>query len=110
MEKVYKYAGEEFLLDDSGGCSIKVTYKDQVGCLALASGGTADQPYRWTGGSYAPPGGLSSGTSSGRDVERNLQGLCQYLIRQRRVEEARMAYKPDEACESLHKFIEDLPS
>ena len=109
MGKVYKYAGEEFLLDDANGCFIKVTYKDQVGCLALALGGTADTPYRWAGGSFAPAGGLGSGTSSGRDVEQNLQGLCQSLIHQYRMEEARKDFNPDDACKLLHKFVEDLP-
>ena len=108
MEKVYKYAGEEFLLDDSNGCFIKVTYKDQVSCLASASGGTADNPYRWASGSYAPPGGLRSGTSSGRDVEQNLQGRS--LINQHRIEEDRKDFNPDDACELLHKFVEDLPA
>ena len=94
MEKVYKYTGEEFLLDDANGCFIKVTYKDQVGCLALASRGTADNPYRWAGGSYAPPGGLRSETSSGRDVEQNLQGLCRSLIHQHRMVRANLDPHP----------------
>ena len=33
MSKEYKYEEETFLLDDSKGCYVKVTYKNQLGIL-----------------------------------------------------------------------------
>ena len=109
MGTEYKYEGETFLLDDSKGCYVEVTYKDQTGYLGLAFGGTEDMPYRWSDGRPDHQGYLNSGNSSGKDPEKNLQGLCKDLIRRHRVAESRKAFDPEKACETLHEFVGKLP-
>ena len=42
MAKEYKHQGETFLLDDSKGCYVKITYKDQVGYLGVNLQGSAE--------------------------------------------------------------------
>ena len=111
MIKEYKYEGEAFLLDDTKGCYTEVSYKDQVGYVGVNLQGTAESPYAWwaEGSSWVTPDGLVNGNSNGPDMASNLRALCGDLIRRHRREQAREAFKPEEACESMHEFVESLP-
>ena len=110
MANEYKYEGETFGLDDSEGCFIEVTYKDLVGYVGVYLQGTAEKPFCWfTEKSAVTKDGLNIGNSAGRDMEANLRALCETLLRQHRQAEARKAFKPEEACETLHEFVKSLP-
>ena len=110
MTKEYKYDGEIFLLEYSDEGYIKATYKEQVGVLGIAQGGTTDSPYRWTVGSGSVQGGVvRSGTSSGDDLDRNLNGLCADLIRSHQRSEASKNFKPKEARETIEEYYKKLP-
>ena len=45
----------------------------------------------------------------GQDIESNLQALCRHLLSRHRRAEEQKAFKPEEACESLHEFVQSLP-
>jgi hypothetical protein len=53
--------------------------------------------------------GLSAGNPAPGGMEANLHALCTALVRKHRQAEAREAFKPEEACESLHEFVKSLP-
>ena len=111
MTREFKFRGEMFLLDDSKGCYAEVTYKDQVGYMGVNLQGTPDAPYCWypEHPNVLAPDGLKFGNSAGSDEESNLRALCGDLLRRHREAEARKAFKPEEACKSLHEFVESLP-
>lgn len=110
MTKEYKHDGETFLLEYSDEGYIKVTYKDQVGVLGIAQGGTADSPYRWAVSSGSARGGVvGSGTSSGNGLDRNLNGLCADLIRSHQRSEASKNFDPKEARETIEEYYKKLP-
>ena len=111
MAKQYKYEGEPFLLDDTKGCYTEVLYKDQVGYVGVNLRGTADMPYSWRveGFDWVTPDGLQGGNANGTDMESNVRGLCADLLRRHREASARKAFKPEEACKSMHEFVESLP-
>ena len=110
MSTEYKYQGETFLLDDSKGCYIEVTYRDQLGHVGVNLQGTKDAPYAWSVNrpSRITADGLSSGVSSGPDEESNLLVLCHEMLRLQREAEARKAFNREAACKSLHEFVEAL--
>ena len=113
MTKTYKYNGEIFNLNDSGGCYVEVAYLDQVGYVGVNLEGTAEQPYRWNRSAEAisdAKDGLRVGPTSGSTFESNLQALCENMIRTQKESDARRVFKPEDACESLHEFIQNLSS
>ena len=109
MTKLYKSAGEEFELDDSEGCYIKVTYKDQVGCVGVNLQGVEGKPYVWYGElRAATKDGLQYGFSSGLDLQKNLDALCSKLVDQQREADEQAAFKPEDSCQALHEFVQQL--
>ena len=111
MAKEYKHQGETFLLNDSKGCYVKVTYKDQVGYLGVNLQGSAESPYCWWDDGDRPvtPDGLRFGNSNSVDEEGNLRALCGSLLRRHKQAEARKVFNPKEVCHSLHEFVKGLP-
>ena len=110
MAKEYEYEGEKFRLDDSNGCYIEVTYKEQVGYVGVYLQGTKTSPYCWwANANVVTPDGLKAGSPAGDDLETNLRALCGDLVRRQREADARKAFKPEGACKSLHEFVESLP-
>lgn len=108
-QKEYEYQGETFLLDDSKGCYIEVTYKNVVGYVGVYDRGTKDTPYIYSVGA----GGVNNGRVASGNVERGsiqhvLDKLCGALTREQQSWEARNAFDQKEACETLHKFVENL--
>ena len=110
MTKEYKFQDEVFVLDDSNRAYLEVTYKDQKGYVGVYIDGTSLHSYCWSTRDYhVTRDGLSFGYIGSPDIESNLQALCRHLLsRHRRVEEQK-AFKPEEACESLHEFVQSLP-
>ena len=111
MSKEYKYEEETFLLDDSKGCYVKVTYKNQLGYLGVNLEGSAERPYCWWDDGDRPvtPDGLRFGNATGVEEEGNLRALCGSLLRRHREAEARKVFNRREACDSLHEFVKGLP-
>ena len=111
MTREYKYDGETFVLDDAKGCYIEATYKDQVGYVGVNLQGTAEAPYLWwpEQSRWVTSDGLTNGNSSGGDLASNLRAMCRDLLSRHRQEEARKAFRPKEACKSLHEFAQSLP-
>ena len=111
MTKEFKFEGETFLLDDSKGCYIEVTYKDQIGHVGVNLQGTKNTPFVWYANrpDLVTPDGLKVGNSNGPDEASNLQALCSDLLRLQRQAEGRTAFNPEEACKSLHEYVESLP-
>ena len=52
---------------------------------------------------------VRSGTSSGDDLDRNLNGLCADLIRSHQRSEASKNFKPKEARETIEEYYKKLP-
>ena len=111
MTRKYELEGETFLLDDSKGCYIEVTYGDMVGYVGVNLEGTTKNPFVWSAGDSGPvtPGGLRYGNSSGSDEKSNLERLCRELLRRRQVAQDREAFNQEDACKSLHEFVKSLP-
>ena len=77
MNKEYKYQSETFKIDDSKGCYIEVTYRDQKGYLGVYLQGTAEKPLCWYDNqSVVTKDGLKAGNVVGRDMEAGLRALC----------------------------------
>lgn len=109
MGKEYRYEGETFLLDDSEGCYIKVTYKAHEGYVGVNLKGTPEQPYCWyTSSKHVTKDGLTLGNVHGPTIIDNLNVLCSAILRNARDAEARKEFNPEEACEALHEFVEKL--
>ena len=107
----YKFQGESFILDDSKGCYIEVTYKEQTGYMGVYLKGTAEKPLCW----YDKPGvvtkdGLQAGNITSGDPEAGMQALCKQLLANHRLAEKRRAFRPEEVCKSLHEFVHTLPA
>ncbi len=111
MATEYKYEGETFQLDDSKGCYVEVTYRDQIGYLGVNLEGTKGTPFVWYSNrpDVVTPDGMKFGNSNGPDEATNLKALCADLLRLQRQAEAREAFNPEEACKSLHEYVESLP-
>ena len=117
MTKV-EYQGEAFLLDDSNGCYVEVTYGDLVGYVGPnLSQGTVDKPHTWWapgdfGGavvSVVTKDGLTSGPGGQfATPEAALHQLYAWLIRKRKESDGRKAFKPEVACEALHEYMKEL--
>ena len=111
MARKYVFEGEIFRLDDSKGCYVEVTYKDQLGYVGVNLKGTAKNPYVWWAGDSRPveQDGLSFGNSSGLNEKNNLDGVCQELLRRQQQAQDQMAFNQENACKSLHEFVKSLP-
>ena len=101
--KEYKYQGETFLLDDSKGCCVEVTYKGLKGVVSVNIGDNrSDQsPYSWN-----IDGSGRSGTHSFKET---LDSLCDQLLKKFRAAEAAAAFDPKLYCEVLHDGVKNLP-
>ena len=109
MPKEYKHQGETFLLDDSKGCYIEVTYHEAVGYVGVHLNGTKENPYCWqTNDRRVTDDGLTNGNSTGGELSDNLNALCSELLRQHQVHEAKKEFQPEQACKGLHEFYEKL--
>ena len=114
--KEYKYQGETFLLDDSKGCYVEVTYDkvpDRVGIIAVALRGTKEKPYvrmtmhrGATNDRLTPNGVDEEGHGS---YESILGQVCSRLINAHREREAKEQFNPEEACHALHEAVSKLP-
>ena len=93
--KEYKFNGEPFLIEDTKACEIKVTDKQNTVSITLNSGGPS--AYKVS----TIKGGWWWHTNS---VQESITRACRELI------QYRSATSPEEACENLHKFVEDLPA
>ena len=109
MAKEYKYEGETFLVDDSKGCYLEVSYQHIVGYVGVWVVGTPDRPYAWSPKRrLVTDEGLGNGSAPSATIESGLDNLCAYLLNQYQEEMGRKSFKPDEACEALHVFANNL--
>ena len=121
MPKEYKHDGETFQLDDSKGCYVEISYEGEVvGYVGVAlNGGTNAAPYaydywdsnqsRWVyRRSEVTPDGLERGASV-PDMNSGLEGVCFAYLSSLRAQRERAEFKPEAACEALHKYVEELP-
>ena len=121
--KEFKYDGEPFLLDDSKGCYVAVYHSERkdepVGYVGVAlSEGTDSNPYaatywsstnkNWAYGNQVTPDGLEDGGRMS-SMEAGLEWSCRAYLNDLRELRGRGAFKPEEACEALHKYIGELP-
>ena len=109
MGTEYKFEGETFLLDDTKGCYVEATYGGQIGYVGVNPHGTAETPYFWWPDetNWVTPDGLTNG-NPGTDMQSSLNALCAQLLRQYREAEARKTFKPEDACGSLHEFVQSV--
>ena len=115
--KEHKYNGETFLLDDSEGCYIKITLAEEPNIFGYVGvnlrSGSKSRPYIWDGrpngtGNLTPDG--LTGWGWGAEVESidaALNGVCSFLLGRRGESEWNVAAKED-ACKSLHEYVEKL--
>ena len=119
--KEYKYEGETFQLDDRKGCYVEVIHEGgAIGYLGVAlADGTSESPYAWNyrnpitnGWDYGPPRITPNGLQGGatvRTVEAGLTQICRTYLRLLNEKRQREEFKPEAACETLHKYLEELP-
>ena len=117
----YKYQGETFLLDDSEGCYIKITYRgedyDLIGYAGIASQeGTKDQPYSVV---FSNPNNATADGFLRRSddiystIEEAIDSFCEITvvdIKRRNEEAAKQKLDKaarEEACELIHKFMNE---
>ena len=112
MVEQYKYKGEVFPIDDSKGCYIEVTYKDQVGYLGVNLEGTGASPYGWYTDLQqrrSPSAeGLKPVLDSGTDPEKLLPSLLDKMLANQKLHDERLSFKREEACENLHSFFKSI--
>ena len=121
--KQFKFDGEIFPLDDSKGCYVAVFHEgregEPIGFVGVAlNGGTDSHPYaatywsstskNWAYGDRVTPDGLEDGGPMA-DIESGLEWSCRAYLNDLRELRSREAFKPEAACEALHKYVEDLP-
>ena len=121
--KEFKHDGETFLLDDSQGCYVAVYHAERegepVGYVGVAlNGGTDMHPYaatywssanrNWAYGNRVTPDGLEQGGRMA-NIESGLEWSCQAYLNDLRELRGREAFKPEAACEALHKYVGELP-
>ena len=88
------YNGEKFTVEDSGDCELKVT--DSHGEMWLVQGdGRPTDPFHAKGfGNFFST------------VGEAINFACERIIIERR-EKLRKRFTPEEACEAMHKYVED---
>ena len=110
--KVYKHepSGEDFYLDDSKGCYIEVTYKEQKGWVGvnIAKWASKEMPYAFSLSRHNVRTEGLKGDSASTTLEIVLDNLCTNLIHQQRRFEARKKLDTEEACEQMHEFVREL--
>ena len=92
--KEYKYQGELFQVDDSGGCELKVS--DGVNTLSITSNSGGPSVYKVS----TVKGGWWWHTTT---VQESLDRACRDLI------DSRSVITPEDACKELHEFFEGKP-
>ena len=109
----YEYEGETFILDDSKGCYVEVTYKGLTGYFGvnISGTGTDQEPYfYYVGGEeYVTPDGLTSGDCQSPSPEVARAELCADLVRRFRTQEAVKTFDPAKYCKELHDAVKNLP-
>ncbi len=109
MVTKYLFQGEEFEVDDSKGCYLEISYKGEVGYVGVWVNGTEQGPYGFsTGANTVSDKGLTGGNVGIPTIESALNSLCGVLLSNYRQTEGRKSFKPDEACEALHDFVQKL--
>ena len=112
MVKKREYEGYTFLLDDSKGCYIEVTFNEQMGYVGVnLTNGTPEAPYSWSTPSVAGDAaedGITGGIQVSGTLENCLTNLLRHLIQQRRMNDARKQFEPEKACEELHEYFKEL--
>ena len=119
MAKDFKHAGETFLLDNSKGCFVEVTYaehQEYVGVVGVSINGTESAPYAVS--VLSTPNGSDRdkvikgdqvvGNSVG-DLDSAIYQCCEALIKTRRRYEGQKHFDPESACRKLHEEFENLP-
>ena len=119
MAKEFKCDGETFLLDDSKGCFVEVTYdehQEYVGVVGVSTNGTESTPYAVS--IISTPNGSDRdkvikgnqvvGNGAG-DLDTAIAQCCAALIKTRRRYEGRKQFDPEAACRKLHEEFENLP-
>ena len=110
MTKTIQYKGHKFLLNDSDGCYIEVELGYHTGYVGVNfDDGTADNPYCWSATIESVAQNIiDGGIVSGPTIEDNLQALFDHLIRQHRKNEYHGKFDPDTACNTLHRYLEQI--
>lgn len=114
MGKPYEHGGAKFEIDDSEGCYLKVTYNSYAGYVGVNLSTTRgrDAPFCWFSGGnadrYVTKDGMTRGNSNGNTLRHNLDALCDALLREERQNQALQEFKPEEACEEMHRFVAEL--
>ena len=110
----YEYRGFKFMIDDSKGCYVEVTYKDVSGYAGVFLNGTNDARFAWwVESSGVTKDGLTTGNSAGNTMQANLHALCDWIIAQHEEREQQRAFTPkarEKACAELHDFVNGLDS
>jgi hypothetical protein len=88
--KEYKYEGETFQIDDSGGCEVKVSDGENTAVVTLNSGNSV---YRVS---------VGGGAWATNTPEASVQRACRQLIA------FRNAPSTEDACKALSGFVESL--
>ena len=91
--KEFKYEGETFQVDDSGGCEIEVS--DKVNTISITPNSGGPSVYRVS----TVKGSWWWHTNS---VQESVDKACRELI------ESRTAVTPEDACKALNEFVESL--
>ena len=91
--KEYKYQGETFQVDDSGGCEIKVS--DGQNTISITPNNDGPSVYKVS----TVKGGWWWHTNS---VKESVDRACSDLI------ESRKAITSEEACKALSEFVENI--
>ena len=123
MAKEFKHDGETFLLDDSKGCFVEVTYaehQEYVGVVGVSIKGTESSPHAVSVIS-TPNGSVRHKAIEGdkitrgdivrdtRDISAAIHKCCEQLIAVRRQYEVRKQFDSEAACRNLHEQFENLP-
>ena len=119
MAKEFKHDGETFLLDDSKGCFVEVTYaehQEYVGVVGVNIRGTASAPYavnvistpNGSGRDRVIKGDQVDGNSA-RDMGDALDKCCKSLVDARLQDEDRNQFDPEATCHNLHEYLASLP-
>lgn len=116
---IYKYKGKDFDVHVIPGskCCIEVSYDGVKGYLGVASDASVTFPYRYTLDRDAViADGVVSGSAIGTAGSEaitdafvdNLNGLCDWLLREYREIEGRKHFDPNDAYDALRAGVESF--
>ena len=109
IARKYNYQDKEFIVDQSKGCYLEVTHREQVGYVGVRLQGTTEKPYGWdTNKNRVTDDGLRTDRSVSGEIGDNLDRLCQELIRLQQDADAQKAFDKEKACQDLHGFFKNL--